>query len=94
MPQVAHDQFDDDDDDYRDDPLESDQDPTDEYGGDDVETVPCPYCGKSIAEGAEICPHCRSFISFEDAPRSRQARWILLGVALCFLAVIVWVFLH
>ena len=61
------------------DPDESDQD---DPGDDDAETVPCPYCRKPVHEDAEICPHCGSFISAEDAPR-RRPPWIWIGVALC-----------
>src|SRR5262249_31974073 len=73
---------DDDDDDCglseRDDPQESDQDPG-EYD-DEVEEVPCPYCGEPVYEQAEICPHCRSYVSREDAPRRPVPRWIWVGV--------------
>jgi hypothetical protein len=66
---------DDDDLDESDFPDESDMD-----RDDDPETVPCPYCGEGISEEAEVCPHCRNFISREDAPR-RVPLWVILAMA-------------
>ena len=85
-----------DDDDDRNDPLESDQDPGDDDGDDaDEAETPCPYCGEPVYEQAELCPHCRSYISREDAPRvpgqARVPAWIWLGVALVMAAVVTWV---
>jgi hypothetical protein len=42
------------------DPLPQDQDPSDETG-----EIPCPYCSEFISELAEVCPHCKSYISRE-----------------------------
>jgi hypothetical protein len=85
-----------DDDDSRDDPQESDQDPG-EYD-DGVEEIPCPYCGELVYEQAELCPHCHSYISREDAPpgspgqrRRRVPVWMWIGAALVMAAVVTWV---
>jgi predicted nucleic acid-binding Zn ribbon protein len=51
---------------------------------DDDETVPCPYCRKPVYEGAELCPHCRKYLSDEDAPR-RRSPLIWTGVILAIL---------
>ena len=96
MPRVAQDQFDDDEDPEdggpdlpdRDDPDPADQD---DEGDDEPETVPCPYCRRPVYEQAEICPHCKSFISREDAPR-HVPWWIWAGVILCLIAVAVLAF--
>ncbi len=40
--------------------------PEDEPDDDDIELVPCPYCGKSIYEESERCPECGNYISRED----------------------------
>ena len=65
-------QFDDDDLDEREDPDES------EKGFDDEpEEMPCPYCGEPVYEQAEICPHCRSYINLEDAPRTGDVSMVL-----------------
>lgn len=69
----------------RDAPDPSDVDDSDS----DDETIPCPYCGEPVYEGAELCPHCRSFISFEDAPR-RHPWWIWIGVGLALAAMLWW----
>lgn len=58
---------DDDEDSFGEDPLESDQDSTDE-----VDTVPCTFCGRSVAEIADICPGCGNFISRDDLPPERK----------------------
>jgi hypothetical protein len=86
MPRSSYEDDDDDADrgdsedlDERDDPDESDTD--DDEGDEHAETVACPYCGKPVYEGAELCPHCKSFISFEDAPPPRRPWWIWAGVA-------------
>lgn len=84
-------------DDLRDaeDPDASDQDPDD---GDELsEGEPCPYCGKLLYETADICPHCRSFVSFEDTSL-RRPTWVRFGmvllvlVLLFFIAVLAWIF--
>lgn len=98
MARAARNEFDDDDDDdgddgdpgrdegpdlsERDDPDDADWD--EDEGDERAETVPCPYCRKPVYEGAELCPHCGSFISFEDAPR-RRPLWVWIGVVLCLI---------
>jgi predicted nucleic acid-binding Zn ribbon protein len=78
--------FDDLDEDDRNDPDESDQDYSD-----DPEFVHCPYCRKLIPEDAEMCPHCGSYISQEDAPPSKPW-WLVIGVVVTLIVVaVVWV---
>ena len=72
----------------RDEPDEFDRD-----HDDDPATVACPYCRKEIFEEAELCPHCGSYISFEDAPR-RHPRWLVAGVLVCITIVLIWVVTH
>lgn len=72
----------------RDDPDDADWD--EDEGDERAETVPCPYCRKPVFEQAELCPHCRSFISHEDAPRRRKPLWIWVGVATCLILILVW----
>lgn len=80
------------DDDERDDPLPEDMDdPDDDDEDGDDETVPCPFCKKPVFEGAELCPHCRSFVSSEDAPR-RHGWLIWVGVILALIGMLWWVF--
>jgi hypothetical protein len=72
------------------DPSDMDADDADDANhDDDVDTIPCPYCRKPVYEQADICPHCGSFISREDAPR-RRPWWVWLGAVLAFLAVLYW----
>lgn len=44
---------------------------------DEPGTVACPYCGEDVSEMAELCPHCRSYISSEDAPARPKPRWFV-----------------
>jgi hypothetical protein len=53
---------------------------------DSVDTVPCPYCRKPIFEQAEVCPHCGSYISMEDAP-SRKPLWIVISTVVILAAI-------
>ena len=59
------------------DPDESDMDD----GDSGTEESDCPYCGKAVYEQAEVCPHCRNYISREDAPR-RLPRWVWTAAVL------------
>lgn len=47
------------------DPLPQDQDPSKE-----ANEAPCPFCREMVSEHAEVCPHCGSYLSREDAPRT------------------------
>jgi predicted nucleic acid-binding Zn ribbon protein len=79
--------FDEHDEDDPNDPDESDQDYSD-----DPEFVHCPYCRKLISEDAEMCPHCGSYVSQEDAPPASKPRWFLIGVVVTLIVVaVVWV---
>jgi len=78
--------YDEHDEDDPNDPDESDQDYSD-----DPEFVRCPYCRKLISEDAEMCLHCGSYISQEDAPPSKP-RWFVIGVVVTLIVVaVVWV---
>jgi hypothetical protein len=75
----------------RDLPQAADMDDEDSAEGDE-DLVRCPYCGKSIYDGAEVCPYCKSYVSAEDAPPSRKPVWLIVGVAVCIvLVVLAWV---
>lgn len=50
--------------------------------------VACPYCGEDVSEMAELCPHCKSYISHEDAPRPRKPRWFVV-TAIVLLVILV-----
>ena len=82
MPE--HDLFDEDD-------VNSWQESEDEFEDDDeLETVPCPYCGKPVYEEAERCPACENYLSREDAPL-RFSPWFALGVLVCLGIVACWI---
>ena len=87
MPHVYDDELDD-----PEDPDESDQD-SDHGFNEQIDEAPCPYCRKPVYEHAEICPHCRSYISREEAPR-RVPRWFWIGIILVLAVVLTWVVLN
>jgi uncharacterized paraquat-inducible protein A len=57
---------------------------------DDDETIKCPYCGKSIHEDSPRCPYCEQYLSDEDAPAAAKPWWIVLGVMVCLLIMLSW----
>jgi hypothetical protein len=60
------------------DPLESDQDPTDESG-----TIACPACGKPISEMASQCATCGAYITCDGcALKCRPKLFVVTSVAL------------
>ncbi len=61
---------------------------------DSVDTERCPGCGKAVYEEAEICPHCRNYISREDSLPPRKPIWIIIvAVAALVAVIVVWVIL-
>jgi hypothetical protein len=54
--------------------------------------MPCPYCGQSVYDDAERCPHCENYLSEEDAPAQRPW-WLLPGVLVCLLLAVGWALL-
>jgi len=69
---------------------ECDEDDEDCDDLDDESTMPCPYCRREIHEDAQRCPYCEQYISVEDAPAGPKPWWIILGVILCLLLVLGW----
>ena len=66
-----------DDDSLDEDPLESDQDSSDES-----EVVACAKCGQMIAESAEICSKCGHYISLEESTPRRSHFVVMTSVAI------------
>ena len=92
MRRQTEDEFEPDDEDDADvDPEAPDASDVDDNEDDDgVDTVPCPYCHRPVYEHADICPHCRSFLSFEDAPR-RRPLWIFVAAMLALIGAGWWI---
>ena len=84
MSQSAFDDDDAHDDDDREDPDPSDQDSSDD---EDEDTLTCPFCRKPVYERADICPHCRNFITFDDTKTNRKL-WVWIGIVLALAAAI------
>ena len=73
------DEYDDDDDDPEA-PDESDQDSRDDPG-----TVTCPFCGREIVEGSDICAKCWNYIGGgggggddDSTPTRIHPRWVIV----------------
>ena len=81
---------DDEDDPHADEPQDPDESDIDD--SDDPELVPCPFCRKSISEDADICPHCRNYMSHEDpaVPTSWRPIWVIVAAVLALAAVAGW----
>lgn len=52
-------------------------------------THPCLYCDQPVFEQADVCPHCGSFIGFDEPPRKPSRRLVMdllvgLSVAMVF----------
>ena len=66
------------DDDDVDDPDLPDEDDSDD---EEVETRPCPSCGKQVYEDSEQCPHCGNYITWSTSAWSdRPWWWVALGL--------------
>lgn len=55
---------------------------------DEPAIVPCPYCGKGMLEESEVCPHCRNYISREDAPPQRRRPLLIVVIVLLLVGVL------
>jgi hypothetical protein len=66
------------------DPAEDDRE-----SDDDPETFACPFCGRELAEGADVCPKCGNFIGgSDDLVTTRvHAGWVIV-TAIVLLAAI------
>jgi hypothetical protein len=84
MPGTIHDDFDDEDEASDDDSIDREAPDASDVGDEEDETVPCPYCGKAVHEQAEICHHCGSYISGEDAPLTKPAWFSAAAVLALF----------
>lgn len=56
--------------------YENDTDFSEDNEDDELDTVPCPYCGAEIYAEADVCPECGSFV-FPEEIRTRKPNWIL-----------------
>jgi hypothetical protein len=50
----------------------------------DLETLPCPYCGAEVYEGADVCPKCGSFVTLDDlkAAGTNRSKWFVVAAIL------------
>ena len=72
---------------FEDDEAELDEreepDASDVDDDDAPEMLPCPFCGKPVYESADVCPHCRNFVSFEG--HSGRRPWWAIAAAVALL---------
>ncbi len=73
-----------DDDDDRDDPLESDLDEDDDFLNDDYELpeMVCPNCRGRVTEDTQKCPRCGDWITPVDAKHHSPKRWLYVAIVL------------
>ena len=66
-------------------------DAADQDSHDDPETVACPFCGREVVEGADLCPKCGNFIGGSDDHTSTRlhAPWVII-TAIVLLVAIAW----
>lgn len=65
--------------------------PDDDEAGDD-DTMPCPHCDEPVYDDAEQCPSCGRYLSRESPPTRPPPLWIIVGVTLCVLVLMAWIF--
>jgi hypothetical protein len=78
------------DDDDSDDALDDRELPDEADYNEDQDTHPCPHCGEAIYDDAEQCPACDRYVG-EGSP-SHKPVWLILGVIVCALIVLGWIF--
>jgi predicted nucleic acid-binding Zn ribbon protein len=66
-----------------DDPLESDQDPSDT-----LDVIDCPICRQSIVEDADVCPRCGNFVLRDESAGERRPTWWILLVIMLMIGLI------
>jgi hypothetical protein len=55
---------------------------------DDVETLPCPACGRQIYEEAEACPYCGEYVTHSTSVFAGKPVWFVALAVLGIVAVI------
>jgi len=60
----------------------------DERDDDDVETLPCPSCGKQIYEETEACPYCGDYVTHSNSALAGKPLWFVALAVLGIIAVI------
>jgi len=63
-----------------------------DLGNDDDETptVPCPSCGRPVAEIADRCPHCGDWIVSVGKGGPRWPRWVIVAALLALVGFALW----
>lgn len=59
-----------------------DPDPSDQNKHDDPEESPCPFCREPVSELADVCPHCRNFITHGEGPLHGRPMWKIVAILL------------
>ncbi len=67
-------------------PQECDLDDED----DETLTVPCPTCGRPVAEIAERCPHCGDWIVSGGDTGRTWPRWVIVAAVLALVSFVLW----
>jgi hypothetical protein len=75
-----------------DDPLRDDEFPDDESDreNDGTDVVPCPHCGREVAEDAPRCPHCGDWITTQAGSGGRRWVWAAAAIGLVMVILLYW----
>lgn len=57
---------------------------------DELDTHPCPACGREIYEEAEQCPHCRAWVVRERSSVATRPPWLVITVIVSIALVLLW----
>jgi hypothetical protein len=78
---------------YRDEDFEDEEDDweapePDERDEDELDTLPCPACGRQIYEEAEACPYCGEYVTHSKSVLAGKPFWFVALAVLGIIAVI------
>lgn len=72
-------------------PWDSD-DAEDDGLGDDVDVIPCPECGRPVADASPHCPACGHWFmdDEEQGTGRRQPAWVFVTALVCLAMAVAW----
>lgn len=74
------------DDEYAEDDWEAPE--PDERDEDELDTLPCPACGRQIYEEADVCPFCGEYVTHSTSVLAGKPLWFVALAILGIVAVI------
>ena len=82
-------------DDFEDDEFDDDWEApdADDRDDDEIETLPCPACGKPIYEEAEACPYCGEYVTHSTSILAGRPAWFI-ALAIAGVVAVIFALLH